>query len=59
MHLVFYLQMDSEGEEQTLQTCNSITGKNDFPKPANPPSQYTLTRARTCARMHVPLTFMG
>lgn len=26
--LVFYLQMDSEGEEQTLKTCNSSTGED-------------------------------
>lgn len=53
VRLVFYLQMDSEGEELTLKTCNSSTGKDGFLK-----SAYNHN-TRTHAHMHVPLTFMG
>lgn len=58
VRLVFYLQMDSEGEELTLKTCNSSTGKDGFLKSAYNHNTRTHARTHTCM-FHLPLWVRG
>lgn len=52
--------MDSEGEEQTLKTCNSITGKNGFLKSACHHNTHSVAHTRVHACMfHLPLWVRG